>query len=105
MYTDFSPSRIFFWNDIDLDPDALSRAERLMSAYPNGEVIRFGQENLADVMVEHGLGSKRPRMGMKDVGDPDLLLTVARFTDPEADAPKVSAICERIDSACPRFVG
>lgn len=104
MYTHFAPSRIFFCNDIDDAPDALSRAERLMAAYPNSEVIRFDQANLAEVMLEHGLGVKRPRMGMKDVGDPDLFLTVARFTDPEADAPEVSAICERIGSADDRMV-
>ena len=104
MYTHFTPRRIFFCDDIDRDRDALSRAERIMAGYPASEVIRLDQASLADVMLEHGLGAKRPRMGIKDVGDPDLFLTVARFTDPEAAAGEVSAVSERIDGADERMV-
>ena len=104
MYTHFAPPRIFFSNDINQDNDALARAERIMAAYPDSEVLRFDQADLADVLRQHGLGSKRPRMGMRDVGDPDLFLTVARFTDPERCAPEVAAICEKIEGADERMV-
>ena len=104
MYTNISPPRTLFCTDIDRDEDALTRAERIMAAYPASEVIRFDQRNLADVMLQYGLGAKRPRMGMGDVGDPDLFLTIARFTDPEDRAQEVAAICDKVEGADERMV-
>ena len=34
-------------------------------------------------------------MGMGDVGDPVLVLTCARFTDPEGHASEVKAVCDQ----------
>ena len=104
MYTNISPPRIFFCTDIDNDPDARARAERIVAGYPDSEVVRFDQQDLAAVMAQHRLGAKRPRMGMKDVGDPDLFLTVARFTDPEDCAQEVASICDAVEGSDERMV-
>ncbi|MEW6356523.1 MAG: radical SAM protein [Planctomycetota bacterium] len=104
MYDTISPPRIFFCNDVAENADALARAERIMAAYPNAEVVRFDRQDLGDVMVKYGLGSVRPRMGMKDVGDPDLFLTCARFADPDAESPEVKAIGNRIENPDSRMI-
>jgi len=104
MYDSISPARIFFCNDVTGDEDALARAERIMAAYPDSEVIRFDRDDLGDVMVRYGLGTQRPRMGMGDVGDPDLFLTCARFSAPHTHSPEVEAITDRIENAEERMV-
>ena len=99
MYKTISPPHIFYCTDIDQDPDAQLRARRITTAYPNSEVIRFDQKDLADLMRRFGIGSKRPRMGVVDVGDPDLLLTVARFTEPEERQAELASLCAEIENA------
>lgn len=97
MYKTISPPRIFYCNEIDQDQDAVARAGRIMAGYPNSEVVRYDRKDLADVLRRHGLGAKRPRMGMGDVGDPALALTCARFTDPEKSADEIKAVCGAIE--------
>jgi len=104
MYRTISPPRIFFCNDISRDEDALIRADRIMAAYPESEVIRFDRQDLADVVLEYGLGSPRPRMGVKDVGDPALFLTRARFSEPDGDGKEVKGIVEKLGEVERRMI-
>ena len=103
MYDTISPPRIFVCNDVNEDPDARARVERIMAAYPESEVVRYDRKDLLDLMLKHGIGSRRLRMGMRDVGTPDLLLTCARFTGPDPEAPEVKAITARIPQADERM--
>lgn len=104
MYESFSPPRIYVCSSIAADPDAQARADRILTAYPDSEIVRFDREDLGEVILRYGLGGKRPRMGVKDVGPPSLFLTVARFSGPDEASPDVEAICAQIPDVDKRMV-
>ena len=104
MYESFSPPRIYVCNDILTDPDAQTRADRILAAYPDSEIVPFDREGVGDLILRHGLGDKRPRMGIRDVGPPSLFLTLAQFTGPDENNEEVQAILARNPAVDRRMV-
>ncbi len=80
-----SPPAVFITEQTTRDPRAMTRAENMIAAMDCGSVDTVTDDDLRHIVVERGWAS-HPAWGVNDdPHDPDVVFTMARFDDSEAE--------------------
>jgi hypothetical protein len=88
---------VYVSEHVSNDPRAQARAERLLSRIVCDEVQTVSDEEIDDLVTEHGWDGSRRRSGRQRQGDPPMLLDVQRWApEGESEAGKLRRYRNRL---------